>query len=69
MSATPKQAYSSRKYSRLVEWIAFNDNPGDDEPLAAVADYLTVVMVAHCYDLQPIRVAADVLNARKAGTK
>lgn len=57
--------YHSRKYVRLVQWIAANDNDGDAEPLDALAGYLTVKLVADCYDLKPSQVAEDAFNLRK----
>ena len=62
-----KQAYSSRKYTRLIQWIADNDNDGMNEPVEELAGYLTVKMVADCYDLHPHQVAIDVSNAREVG--
>ena len=59
-----KRAYVSRKYDRLIEWIALNDNTGDDEPIDVLAGSLTVTMIAHCYDVDNKRVAADVYAIR-----
>jgi len=57
--------YRSRKYRRLIEWIALNDNPAHNDSVEELAGYLTVVMVAHCYDLKPSDVAEDVSGVRK----
>ena len=56
--------YHSRKYDRLITFIALNDNPGDHEDVEQVAGYMTVVMIADCYDLKPLHVAEDVLCIR-----
>ena len=56
--------YGSRRYRQLIEWIADNDNPGDNDPLDAVAGYLTVTMLAHTFNLKKTDVAADVLLLR-----
>jgi hypothetical protein len=47
-----------------VEWIALNDNPGLLEPEAAVADYLTTLLVADLFDTSPATVARSVLKVR-----
>lgn len=57
--------YSSRKYRQLVEWIAFNDNSGENDSLDDVSGYITVVMLSHCYKLPSIKVAEDVLACRR----
>lgn len=64
MNAPHRFAYSSRKYRRLVDWIARNDNDGDDEQVEELKGYLTVTLVADCYDLKAERVAADVWAMR-----
>ena len=56
--------YNSRKYVTLVEWIACNDGPGDNETLVQVADHMTVTMLAHCYKLTTLQVAEDVMVFR-----
>lgn len=61
--------YSSRKYEQLVKWIAYNDNPGDHQPVEEVAGYLTVTMLAHCYNLAALKVAQDVMQFRNAEEK
>ena len=60
-----RQAYSSRKYRDLIDWIAWNDGTGDDHPIEELAGYLTVTMVAHCYKLKNVQVATDVWNLRR----
>ena len=61
--------YQSRKYHRLIEWIAMNDNDGDAEPLEQLTLYLSVKLVADCYDLKPRQVAEDVIAFRLALAK
>jgi hypothetical protein len=56
--------YQSRKYRTMVEWIALNDNPGDSENVEEIAGYMTVTMLAHCYNLRPLYVAEDVMAIR-----
>lgn len=53
-------AYSSRKYRRLVHWIADNDNPGDNLTIVELADSIPVLLIADCFDLKPRQVAEDV---------
>ena len=65
MSAIRKRAYNSRKYNRLIQWIADNDALGDADSIEVLKTYLTVVLVADCYDLKDERVATDVFNLRK----
>ena len=59
-----KFAYESRKYRQLVWWIALNDAPGDASPLEELSGYLTVTMLAHCYNLPSLKVAKDVQAVR-----
>lgn len=59
--------YSSRKYRQLVKWIADMDNSGSGDNLEEVSGYVTVVMLAHCYNLKCMQVAEDVMAYRKAG--
>ncbi len=60
-----KQAYSSRKYRLLIEWIALNDSNGDNDSINSLAGYLTVKMVADCYNLTCMQIAIDVWNMRQ----
>jgi|GEM_PF-5858932 len=57
--------YQSRKYHRLVEWIALHDNPASNDSVEELAGYLTVTMVADCYDLKKRDVAEDVYRVRE----
>jgi len=56
--------YSSRRYSQLIEWVACNDSPGDNEPLEEVACSLTVTMLAQVFNIKREDVAADVMVIR-----
>lgn len=58
--------YSSRKYRTLVEWIALNDSTGDDHNITEISSYLTVIMLAHCFNLPNLHVAEDVMAVRVA---
>ena len=60
--------YESRKYRRLIEWISMNDNDGEADPIEQLAGYLTVKLVADCYDLTCRQVAEDVFAIRAAPT-
>jgi hypothetical protein len=52
-------------YRYAIAWIALNDNLGDDEAEDVLRGYLTVVMVADLFGVEPDRVAADVAKYRK----
>ena len=56
--------YESRKYRKLINWIAGNDNPVDVD-IDTISTNMTVCMVADCYNLTPFAVASDVLEKRK----
>jgi hypothetical protein len=52
-------------YRKAVEWIARNDNDGVRDDDQAIANYLTVSMVADLYGKEPIDVARDVMMFRR----
>lgn len=57
-------------YREGVEWIAMNDNVGDDgpgEPDAErnVAGYISTGLLAALFDVEPARVARDVMRIRR----
>ena len=56
--------FTTRRGCQLVRWIAENDNPGDDEHIDALMGYLTVVMLAHVYDVAPVQIAETVYELR-----
>lgn len=47
-----------------IEWIAFNDNPGDDESPETMAGYCTVALVADLFGKRPIDIAERVHRLR-----
>lgn len=51
-------------YARAVEWVALNDNAGDNEGLESVAGYISVVLIADLWNKSAKTVAQDVLNWR-----
>lgn len=53
------------RYWEAVRWIAYNDNPGDDEPIEAIAGYLTTLLVADVFGEEPENVATDVWAQRQ----
>ncbi len=59
-----KYAYQSRKYVRLIDWIAANDTVEPNDSLQMISGYRTVSLVADCYDLKLGQVATDVWNRR-----
>ena len=65
-------------YRRAVEWIALNDNAGDDDPVKCgrdgnaqaamrtnIAGYLSTVLVADLFGADADDVAADVFILRR----
>jgi len=57
---------NSRAFREAVEWIALEDAPGDREPVEAVADYLTVVMLSDLSGVPATKIARRVVRIRKA---
>jgi hypothetical protein len=64
-------------YREGVEWIACNDNVGEDDPLTAgsdgpaqqairdrIASYISTALLADLFGADPAAVAADVFRAR-----
>jgi hypothetical protein len=53
-------------YRRAVEWIAANDNAGDNEDVDALSGYLSVLLVADLFDkFDSETVARDVYRERQ----
>lgn len=53
-------------YRAAVEWIAMNDEDDDDHAdVEAVAEMVTVALVADVWQVSASVVAADVLEARE----
>jgi len=51
-------------YRAAMEWIAWNDNPGDDDLPIALSGYISVCLVADMWGKSSLRVATDVFNIR-----
>ena len=51
-------------YGDAIRWIAYNDNPGEDEAAHEMAGYLTVLLVADLFGAKPYSVAVDVQRTR-----
>jgi hypothetical protein len=57
-------------YREGVRWIAANDNagqdrPGDDDVEDIVSGYVSTLMLADLFDVEPERVARDVMRERR----
>ena len=57
-------------YRAAVAWIAANDESGTDTPSnpdaeASVACYVTTLLIADIFDVEPERIARDVMRARR----
>jgi hypothetical protein len=50
-------------YRAGVAWIGENDEPGEADP-EAVAELISVMLLADLFDVEPARVASDVLAYR-----
>lgn len=51
-------------YRHAVEWIARNDEPMDLDP-ARVGGYISTVLVADLFEVEPEEVAAAIVRKRK----
>lgn len=51
-------------YRDAVRWIALNDNPGGDEDAAAVSGYISTLLIADLFGVEPRSVAIDVVRTR-----
>ena len=54
-------------YKFGVAWIARNDNAGNGDGVAEIAEYVTVLLLADLFGKTEAAVAADVFKAREAG--
>jgi len=54
------RSYRSRAYNKAVQWIALNDNDGEDDPVDQLKLYLTVKLVADTWEKTCTQVAHDV---------
>ncbi len=59
-------ALDTRRGRELIVWIALNDNSGNGDSLLEVAGYVSVVMLAHVYDVPAIKIAEAVMKIRGA---
>lgn len=53
-------SYRSRAYNKAVQWIALNDNDGEDHPPELLRQYITIKLVADTWDKTDSQVARDV---------
>lgn len=51
-------------YREAVQWIALNDNPGDDEGVSEIQGYISTLLVADLFGADPSLVALDVVRSR-----
>ena len=52
------------KYVEAIDWIANEDNPGDEQSLEVVAGYMSVGLVADLFGVPSHVVARDVVDRR-----
>jgi hypothetical protein len=54
-------------YRHAIAWIASNDSGGEDDALtpATVGYYVTSLLVADIFGVEPERVGADIVSYRK----
>jgi hypothetical protein len=52
-------------YRKAVEWIALNDETAVSEDVDTIAGYISTLLAADLFDIEPERVAKDVLRYRK----
>lgn len=53
-------------YRMGVKWIAREDEPRDRDP-ETIAGYISTLLLADLFEIDPVRVAADVLREREKG--
>jgi hypothetical protein len=53
-------------YRKAIDWIAVNDSAADDtaDDPSIVAELVSAVLVAELFDVDPLKVGADVVRAR-----
>lgn len=61
---------TSASIRHAIQWIAVNDNPGDDHPgnpdaERNVAGYISTLLVADIFNRKPERIAAAVMKIRR----
>lgn len=50
-----------------VEWIALNDSAGDNHSEHDIATYVSVLLLADLFDVDPARIAAEIIKIRSKG--
>jgi len=50
-------------YREAVQWIADNDEP-EDRDVEAIAGYVSTLLIADLFDVEPERIARDVAKYR-----
>lgn len=60
----PKQRCTPRGYKFAIQWIADEDNMGDDDPPDVLGGYVSVALVADIYGKDQDEVAKDVYKLR-----
>lgn len=50
-------------YREAVRWIAVNDEPTDTDS-DSIAGYISTLLIADIFDVEPSKVANDVLRER-----
>lgn len=51
-------------YRDGIFWLAVNDEPGEEDP-EEIAAFITTILLADLFDVDPKKVAKDVLTYRK----
>ena len=52
-------------YRKAVEWIAHNDEDGSGDGIDGISQYVTTLLVADIFCVEPRRVATDIARARR----
>jgi hypothetical protein len=50
-------------YREAVRWIAFNDEPSETDA-ESIEGYISTLLIADIFDVDPSKVAKDVLKER-----
>jgi hypothetical protein len=51
-------------YREAVQWIACNDNTGSKDDESEIASYVSTLLIADIFAVEPERVARDVMKQR-----
>ena len=52
-------------YRAGIAWIANNDSPGDDSTAEEIAGFISSLLLADLFDVEPEKVGWDVFRYRK----